>query len=379
LELRNAGFAGEINILAEETHLPYERPPLSKDVLVQGAVAGQPPVASAEELETGRIGLHLADRVAAVDPSNRSVNTVSGKSYSYSVLVVATGARARRLNVPGADLDGVVTLRDAPDAVQLRDRLLRANRVAIVGGGVLGLEVAAAARDLGVEAIVLEQASACMERMLPAAAVGPILNLHAERGVQILCEAQVARIEGENGPTAIVLSDGRRFECDLVVAAIGSIANDALVANAQGECAGGILVDAQCRTSLPDVFAIGDVAIDRATRIRLESWDNANRQAAIVAAVIVGQTIPDRSPPWFWTDQYDLNVQVLGVPSAGNALVERLGSSPRQSVQFYLRDRMVTGAVLFDSGRERRTVARLIGREVDSAQLASANIPLKQL
>jgi len=379
VELRKAGFKSAINILAEENMAPYERPPLSKDVLIRGAVAGEPQVVPLAEFEARDIGLHLSDRVTELNAAGKRVSTASGKEYVYDYLVVATGASARRLNVPGADLDGVLTLRDALDAVRLRARLSKAKRVAIIGGGVLGLEVAASARALNVQAVVLEQSKNCLERVLPAQAVLPIIDLHVARGATILCDAKVASITGVKEPTEVILENGERIDCNLVVVAIGSVPNDAIVAAGGGECAGGVLIDEQCCTSLPDVFAVGDVALDRSTRVRRESWENANRHAAIAASTITGAEAPVNAPPWFWSDQYDLNLQVLGSPRSGDTLVERLGSSARQRVQFYLRSGAVEGAVLFDSGRDRRIVAQLIGTKIDPALLASSRVPLKML
>lgn len=378
VELRSAGFQEPITILTDERYLPYERPPLSKEVLADGATAGEPQVVPAEELEDAGIVVRLNVRAQSIDPAIKQVDTATGQLYEYDHLVVATGATARRGSTLGAELQGVLTLRDAPDALLLRERLALARRVAIIGGGVLGLEIAASARRLGAEVVVIEQAERCLERMLPPQAVTPIMNLHQENGVRIKCGAQVERILGPHKASGIKLQNGETIECDLVVLAIGSVPNDALVSKAGGECAGGVLVDERCRTTLPDVFAIGDVARDRVTGARPESWDNANRQATIVAAAITGAPLPSPVPPWFWTDQYDLNLQVIGTPLAGDLLIERVGDSARQTVQFYLRDGAVSGAVLFNSGRDRRVVTQLIGHHIAPAELSSAKT-LKQL
>lgn len=379
VELREAGYTEPITIFSGEERPPYERPPLSKEVLVRGAAAGEPEVVPHPQFAARDIDLHLRESVRTIDPISRHISTEDGRNHAYDHLIVATGARARALRIPGIDLDGVSTLRDADDALHLRERLKRAERVAVIGGGVLGLEIAAAVRTLGLDVVVLEYAKRCMERVLPQQALGPVVGLHANRGVAILNGVSVQSIEGDHKPAAVVLADGTRIDCDLVVVAAGSVPNDALVVAAGGQCEGGVLVDEQCRSSLPNVFAIGDVAVDRTSRSRRESWENANKQAAIVAAAITGTPAPAETAAWFWTDQYDLNVQVLGSPLIGDVMVERPGSSPRQSVQFYLRDGVLVGAVLLDSGRSRRSISKLIGAHVAPDLLARPEVSLADL
>ncbi len=379
IELREAGYSEPITLLSDEEYLPYERPPLSKDVLSLGAAVGEPAVVPGSELEAAGITLRRNQRAESLDPVNRRVATISGDCFEYDYLVVATGARARRMTIPGADLQGVLTLRDASDALLLREYLRRAQRVVIIGGGVLGLEIAAASRGLGLETTVLEQAENCLQRMMPVQAAEAVTSLHQENGVRIQCNAHVQRLLGQDEVSGICLSDGEIIQCDMVVLAVGSVPNDDLVSMAGGRCQGGVLIDELCHTSLPRIFAIGDVAVDRSTRRRKESWDNANRHAAIVAAVITGTSLPRAMPDWFWTDQYGLNLQIVGTPVLGSQLVERAGVNAQQKIQFYLSDRVVMGAVLFNSGRERRTVAQLIGRQVEPAALSAGRQSLKQL
>lgn len=378
IELREAGYKPPITLLSDEAYVPYERPPLSKEVLSLDATAGQPQVVPQADLEAAKIRLRLNQRVDSLDPVNRQVSTATGEQFGYDYLVVATGAHARCLSITGADLQGVFTLRDAPDALLLREQMAQAKRVVVIGGGVLGLEIAAACRSAGLETTVLEQAEHCLQRMLPLPAAQAVMSLHQENGVRIQCNTQVRQLIGQDRVTAVELSEGGALECDLVVIAAGSVPNDALVSLAGGRCQGGVLIDKLCRTSLPGVFAIGDVAVDSSTRRRKESWDNANRQAAIVASVITGTPLPQAVPDWFWTDQYDLNLQILGNPAFGEELVERPGSNAQQKIQFYLNDRGLAGAVLFNSGRERRIVAQLIGRQIEASALSMAE-PLKRL
>lgn len=379
IELREAGYTLPITVLSDEAYVPYERPPLSKEVLSLGATPGQPQVVPQSELNAAKISLCLNQAAERLDPANRRVATVAGEQFDYDYLVLATGARARRLSIPGADLKSVLTLRDAPDALLMREQMSRARRVGVIGGGVLGLEIAAACRRAGLETSVLEQAEHCLKRMLPLPAAQAVMNFHQENCVRIQCNTKVRRLLGEDKVEAIELSDGEVIQCDLVVVAIGSMPNDALIAMAGGRCEGGVLIDKFCRTSLPGVFAIGDVAVDSSTHRRKESWDNANRQAATVAAAITGASLPQETPDWFWTDQYDLNIQILGAPACGTRLVERAGSNAQQKIQFYLNDQVVAGAVLFNSGRERRTVAQLIGQRIEPSALSTAQESLKRL
>jgi 3-phenylpropionate/trans-cinnamate dioxygenase ferredoxin reductase subunit len=384
LALRDIGWQGSITILGDEALPPYERPPLSKEVLLGAAEASDAPVADPAEYARQGIDLLTGVEVVRIDIDKRRVGTAKSETFEYDHLIIATGARARPLTVKGGGLPGVFTLRDANDSRRLRAALQEARHVAIIGGGFIGLEVAAAARKIGRPATVIEQAPACLGRVLPESAVKPIIEYHISHGVDILCNRSVAELEGDGRVELVRLADGTAIHADVVVAGIGSIANDELARNFGITCSGnGILVDAQCRTSVPNIYAIGDVAarIDPASgrALRLESWENAERQGVQVAAAIGGGCVEEAGAPWFWTDQYDMNVQILGTPDVHDQMVERGTDSNGPVIQFYLRDGVLSSAVLFNAGREKRTIAKLIGKEVAPSKLADPALPLKPL
>ena len=382
LTLRDMGWDGEIMVIGEEPLPPYERPPLSKEVLLGITEGGDARIAAEEDYAERKIQIRLDTQVVNVDFNVNSMELQTGEQIAYDHLIFATGARARPLSVSGSELEGVFTLRSAEDSTALRSALGKAKRVAIIGGGFVGLEVAAAARRLDVEAVVLEQAPTCLSRTLPSAAVDPILKLHSDNDVDILCNSTVVALEGNDRVKAVLLGNGTTVQTDLVVVGIGSIANDELASAAGIACANGIIVNDECRSSKSNVYAIGDVAahLDHASGrgFRLESWENAERQAERVAASITGTPARETLAPWFWTDQYDLNVQIVGSPGPEDELLVRAGAAPGQFIQIYLRDGMMVGAVMFNSGREKRTLVKLVGQTIDPARMLDPKIPLRQ-
>lgn len=383
LALREGGWEGEIIILGEESLPPYERPPLSKEVLLGQSVIEDTYIVPQEIYTQGHIELRLNSKVTSVNVEKQQVRTEDGREIIYDHLIFATGARARSLPTPGAELQGVLSLRDAKDAAALSQALEKASRVAIIGGGFVGLEVAAAARKFALPTTVIEQNPACLSRVLPASAVAPLIEYHIANGVDILCSRAIRALEGQGHVELVRLQDDTAIHADVVVVGIGSIANDDLARDAGIQCANGILVDLACRTSAPNVYAIGDVAsrMDEVAgrAMRLESWENAERQGATVAATILGTPIADAGTPWFWTDQYDLNVQFLSTPDAGDTLVERPGEGNNQLIQFYLRDGVLASVVMFNSGREKRTLTKMIGNRYAPAELQDSTLPLRQI
>lgn len=383
LALRDLGWTGGITLAGDEDLAPYERPPLSKEVLLGTASGSEALIATPSDLAARAISLRTGTGIASLDVKARTARCFSGETIEFSHLILATGARARRLAVPGADeLAGIYYLRNAADAQALRAALSTATRVAIIGGGFIGLEVAAAARQMGVGAVVLERENACLNRVMPPASVAPLLTLHRSHEVKILCDAAVASLEGDLRVERVRLADGRTIPADVVVVGIGSIANDEIAREAGIECMNGIVVDDDCRSSIPFVYAIGDVASRRnasgPAATRLESWENAERQAVVAAAAITGADRPEFPAPWFWTDQYDVNVQMIGTPSAtDDVVIRRMGGN--QLIHFYFKGDLLSGAVLFNSGKEKRAITRLVGSRVDREQLADQANSLKQI
>ncbi len=342
-ELRLAGHEGEISLIGEERVAPYHRPPLSKAYLTGEKGVEALTMRAPAFLAGQRIDLTTGVAVTAIDRSARRVALSDGRSLPYDALVLATGGRVRRLTCNGHDLDGVVVLRNLDDADDLRRRLTVARHLVVVGAGFIGLEVAASARKLGVAVTVIELQDRVMAR-----AVGPgmsafFADAHRAHGVQLRFGEGVKALEGEGGKVGTVITDkGERIACDLVLVGIG-VTPEASLAEAAGlEVRGGIVVDAALRSSDPSILALGDCAVFphpmASGLIRLESVQNAVDQARIVAATIRGRDATYAAIPWFWSDQYDLKLQMVGL-SAGFDAVEVRGE-PAQACfsHFYFRD-----------------------------------------
>ncbi|KWF30731.1 pyridine nucleotide-disulfide oxidoreductase [Burkholderia pseudomultivorans] len=368
-ELRRRGFDGRVVLIGDEPHPPYERPPLSKDVLLtpdDARIAIHPATFYAEQ----RIELRLGMRVAAIDPAQRMLTLADGTSLGFGKLLLATGARVRRLPMLDRLGDGVHTLRTLDDAHALRRALRDGTRLLIVGGGVIGMELASSAVELGAHVTVIEQAADVMARCAPLPVRAHLLALHRARGVDVLTGRRLVDAARDGGGFVLTLDDGATVHGDAIVYGIGVEPDDALARDA-GLCTdGAILVDVACRTSHPDIFAAGDNTAETdprgVPRTRSESWDNANRQAARAAAAMLGA--PDETPhvPWFWTDQCGVNVQFAGDMMAP-LWVSRGDLSGSACVLFGLRDGVVTGGVTLNRGQDMRSVRTLVERRATIA------------
>jgi 3-phenylpropionate/trans-cinnamate dioxygenase ferredoxin reductase subunit len=315
---RGKKFAGPILILGDEPVLPYQRPPLSKGY-VKGEMKEDALLLRPESFYSGNaITMRLGCQVTALDRAAHEVVLADGERVAYDSLVLATGGRVRTLPVPGADLDGVTYVRTLADAVALKPQIEAADNVVVIGGGFIGLECAAVARTLGCEVVVLE----AMDRLM-ARVVSPVLSdyyrdLHRSRGVDVRLGASVTEIIGNDGRvTGVRCGDGAAVPADLVVIGIGIIANDDLAKAAGLACDRGIVVDALLRTSDPDIYAIGDCATFPHPMaeglLRLESVQNAIDQGKTVADAIMGDAKPYAAVPWFWSDQYEVKLQIVGM------------------------------------------------------------------
>ncbi|MGX1675506.1 NAD(P)/FAD-dependent oxidoreductase [Streptomyces sp. NPDC055400] len=387
--LRAEGFGGRVVILGDEDRAPYPRPPLSKQV-----ISGRLPMDrlflrptswyAAKDIENlGGVG------ITALDTNAHTVSWDGGTgSLSYDRLLLATGGRPRTL--PGTEgLPGVYALRTAEDAVAIRDRLGRGRRLLVVGAGFLGAELAASARTVGTDVTVLEAAPLPLTRSLP-----PVLGLlyariHRDRGVELRTGTSIDQLVSEGGGLRAVGSDGRRYPADgpadAVVAAIGIRPNTELAAAAGIAVDDGILVDEYCRTSAPDVFAAGDVANHPnpllGCRVRLEHWQNAQHQGAAAARNMLGKKQPFSEVPWAWSDQYGLNLQVVGLPVPEDDVVLRGDPDSDSFTALLLRDGVLRAAIGMNRGDEIRIARRLIqqgcrpGRDL----LADDDSPLDSL
>jgi 3-phenylpropionate/trans-cinnamate dioxygenase ferredoxin reductase subunit len=374
--LRDEGFSGAITLVGEEPYPPYERPPLSKALLLGQQSPADTFVQPLEWYAQAGVDFRLGCRATAVDLHERIVMLDDGSPIQFGTLVFATGARARPLNVPGATLPGIHLLRSMDDAASLRDALKPGRRVVVVGAGLLGLELAAAARCGGAEVMVLEAEQGPLQRVLPAAIGAHVADLHRARGVAFRFGVTVTRFHGSQRIESVALSDGSFLEADLAIVSIGACPNDDL-ARAAGLAVGdGILVDDRCRTSAPSVYAVGDVARHPnpflGAECRLESWQNAQNQAQACARVIAGKDVAYAEVPWFWTDQYDANIQFVGLTVGALETVGRGNPATGSFSLFCIRNGIVVGAVGVNRPRDVRAARALIAgrRRVDTARLA---------
>lgn len=385
--LRQQGFAGSIALIGDEPDLPYERPPLSKEYL-----AGEKPFARllirpATFWEQRDISLILETRVERVDPAGRHLITTRGRTISYGTLVWAAGGRARQISCEGHDLRGVHTVRTRADADQLAAELPAIERVVVIGGGYIGLEAAAVLAKAGKHVTVVE----ALDRVLARVAGEPLSRFyeaeHRAHGVDLRVSVAVQAIEGQDGSVSGVrLADGEVIPADAVIVGIGIIAEvePLIAAGAQGSA--GVEVDDRCRTTLPDIYAIGDCAAyangfaDGAV-MRVESVQNAVDQAALVAAAIAGKDPgPYAAIPWFWSNQYDLKLQTVGLSVGYDTLVLRGDPATRSFSTIYGRNGRVVALDCVNMTRDYIQGRKLVetGASFVAERLADTAVPLKE-
>jgi 3-phenylpropionate/trans-cinnamate dioxygenase ferredoxin reductase component len=325
--LRQAGYEGQVTLVGEEPGLPYQRPPLSKTFLKGDGDAGEVHLRPETFFASKEIGPVAGDRAVRVDREARQVELASGRGLPYDALVLATGSRPRSLPVGGSDLDGVLFLRTVADALRLRERLEGGPRVVIVGGGFIGLELAASAREKGAQVTVIEALDRTMSRVVSPEMSAHFASLHEEQGATILHGATVAGLTGNGTVSGVELGDGARLDADLVVVAIGIVPNVELAEEAGLGIDNGIVVDETLRTADPAIWAIGDCAsypsAHAGRRVRLESVQNATDHGRAVAASVMGEASPYAALPWFWSDQHTRKLQIAGLLDACDATVVR--------------------------------------------------------
>ncbi|HEY2708263.1 MAG TPA: FAD-dependent oxidoreductase [Caulobacteraceae bacterium] len=383
--LRQYDYAGKITILGEEPIAPYQRPPLSKAWLKGEADAESLALRPDSFYEEQSIDLRVSASVVSIQRDAKTVRLQSGETIAYETLILATGARARRLNVPGSDLPGVQVLRSAEDAELLKLALGPGKRLAVVGGGYIGLEAAASARALGAEAVVIEAMSRILVRSSCEALSSFFTDYHRARGVAFELNAVIERFEGADHVTGVRLADGRVIPCDDVVVGIGIIPNDELARDAGLTCDNGVVVDLQARTSDPTIFAIGDVAqrpmplYERMTR--LESVANALEQARQAAAAITSQAAPANEVTWNWSDQYDIKLQMAGVPFDADDILIRGDPAAAKFAVFHLKGLVVRAVEAINAPAEFMAGRQLIGSQkpIDRAKLANTSVSMKEV
>ncbi len=386
IALRQGKFAGSIAVIGDEPELPYERPPLSKEYLAGDKSFDRILIRQPAFWEERQVTMLPGRRVVAVDPAAHRVATADGAEIGYGKLIWAAGGRARRLSCQGHDLIGVHTVRTRADADRMIAELPAVTNAVVIGGGFIGLEAAAVLAKFGKHVTLLEALDRVMARV-----AGPDLSNfyqeeHRAHGVDVRLGVAVTAIEGEGNVTGVRLADGSVVPADLVVVGIGIVpAVEPLIA-AGAEGGNGVRVDAQCRTSLPDIFAVGDCALHAnrfadGAAVRLESVQNATDQASVAAKTILGEDVAYDATPWFWSNQYDLKLQTIGLSIGYDQAVVRGDPATRSFSVVHLKQGKVIALDCVNATKDYVQGRKLVetGAVIDPARLADTTVPLKEM
>lgn len=383
LRLRRLKFEGRITIVGEEVHAPYHRPPLSKDYLTGARALDRIALVPEAGYAKNKIDLVRGERAVAVNCDSRTLQLQGGRSLTYDHLVLALGARVRRLDVPGAELAGVHYLRDINDVNAIREEATAAKRAVVIGGGYIGLETAASLRKLGLEVTIVEAMQRVLQRVTGSVVSDFYRELHTSEGVQILESQQVQGFEGGQRVRAVQLESGLQLPADLVVVGIGVIPNTEMAATSGLAVDNGICVNEFAQTADPNVYAIGDCAsfvhplYDQ--RMRIESVQNAGEQGLAAARCIVGAPEPYATVPWFWSDQYHVKLQIAGLPVDTDSTLVR--GDDRNTDGFsvlHLKDGKLIAIDAINRAKDFMQGRKLIaeGKQIDPEQLKDPTIPL---
>jgi 3-phenylpropionate/trans-cinnamate dioxygenase ferredoxin reductase subunit len=384
--LRQYGYQGPITIIGAEPVAPYQRPPLSKAWLKGEADAEALMLRPLSFYAEQRIELILNVEVTAIDRAANTLSLADGKQVAYDKLILALGSRARPLPIPGADLAGVLFLRSAADAETLKAAIGPGKRLAVIGGGYIGLEAAASGRMLGASVVVLEREPRLLARVACKVLSDFFQAYHEARGVTFELGAQAVAFEGQAGKlTGVKLADGRVIACDEALVGVGALPNEELAKAAGLDCAGGIVVDTDARTSDPAIFAIGDVThrplplYDR--MFRLESVANALEQAKQAAAAIAGRPTPPPEVTWNWSDQYDVKLQLAGIAFDSDDILVRGDPASAKFAVFHLKGPAIRAVEAVNAPAEFMAARQLIGSQkpIDRAKLADPAISMKEV
>ena len=383
--LRQEGFDGKVILIGAEPQPPYERPPLSKEYLrgessFEQALVQPPDFFRENDIET-RFGV----RATRVDADEKVVELDDGERVAYDELLVATGGRNRRFPIPGLDLEGIYDLRTVADCERIRHEVAPGRKAVVVGMGFIGSEVAASLRQSGVEVVVVDRNKVPLRRVL-GEEVGRVMEgVHRDHEARLILEDTVATFEGADRVERVATQRGRRIECDFVVVGLGVEPVTELLAGTGAQIDNGIVVDEFCRTGVEGIYAAGDVAnhyhpvFER--RIRVEHWQNALNQGPAAARNMLGKDEPYDDIPWFWSDQYDFNLQYTGFHTEWDELIVRGSMEERNFVAFYRKDERVLAAVAVNRGKDLRRSMRLIKaqRAVDVTKLQDPDVDLRAL
>lgn len=380
--LRDEGFNRPITIVGDEPERPYERPKLSKEYLLDKLSIEDVYVHPARYYPGNDVTTRFGDGAVGLDLANRRVRLSSGDEITYEYLVLATGARPRTLDLPGADQAGVMTLRRIGDARRLRAELLPGRRLVVIGGGWIGLEVAAAARQHDVEVTILEAGDRPLGNVLGPQLADHFANLHRAHGVDLRTGVSVSGLTGEEGHVTGVQVSDQTVPADVVLVGVGAIPNTELASDAGLAVDKGVLVDDQLRTADPAVLAAGDVARAFHTTLgplRVEHWDNAIRQGQLAAATILGRGARYDWQPYFYTDQYDLGMEYVGHAGPQQDVVVRGDMASGEFIVFWVDGDLVRAAMNVNIWDVNETLRGIVGREIPRARLADPSIPLAKL
>ena len=390
ISLRQSGWEDDVILLGEESYAPYHRPPLSKDFLSGGKDIDDILIRPDETYETADIICVRGKRVDTIHPKDRLIFLDGGETLQYDKLILATGARPRQLPIPGADLPGVFYLRSADDVLKIKAGVSAGKRAVIIGGGYIGLETAASLTKQGMSVTVLEMEDRVLQRVTAPVMSGFYKRIHTEQGVKIVENCAATEIQAANNDTLKVTTTNGTFEADMVIVGIGVIPNIDLAQDCGLGVGNGIIVDENCRTSDPDIYAIGDVTWHHNpiydTHLRLESVPNATDQAKTAAAAICGNPKPYNALPWFWSDQFDLKLQIAGLSGGYDDIVLRGNPDEGRSfAAFYYKGDKLLAVDAVNRPQEYMVGKRLIplslaGKKIiDKKALADEAVPLKTL
>ena len=383
--LRQEGFDGRVILIGAEPQPPYERPPLSKEYLRGESSFEQTLVQSSDFYGENGIETRFGVRASRVDPAKKVIELDGEEGVAYDKLLVATGGRNRRFPVPGLDLEGVYDLRTMADCERIRAEIGPGRKAVVVGMGFIGSEVAASLRQSGVNVVVVDRNKVPLRRVLGEEVGRVIEGIHRDHEATLIFEDTVAAFEGADRVERVVTQGGRRIECDFVVVGLGVEPVTELLADTGAEIDNGIAVDEFCRTGVEGIYAAGDVAnhyhpvFER--RIRVEHWQNALNQGPAAARNMLGKDEPYDDIPWFWSDQYDFNLQYTGLHTEWDELIVRGSMEERNFVAFYRKDERVLAAVAVNRGKDLRRSMRLIKaqRPVDATKLQDPDVDLRAL
>lgn len=382
--LRRKGFSGQLTLVGEEPWLPYQRPPLSKKYL-SGAMEREKLLIRPQSFyQDHRVQTHLGRRALEIDRQRRSVRLDDGTAVGYDALLLATGSAPRHIPAPGANLAGVHLLRNIADVERIRADLASARSLVIIGAGYIGLEVAGTAREMGLAVTLLEQTNRVLSRVTAPQISAFYESEHTRQGVRVICGAEVRALEGSQGRVrTVVCEDGSAHEADVVLVGIGVGPRDDLAQAAGLDCLNGIVVDQHCRTSDPNIYAAGDCtshpSIHYGRHVRLESVDNAFEQASSAALNILGMPTPHDKVPWFWSDQYDLKMIIVGLSQGYDEAITRGSPASRSFSVCYLREGELIAVDTVNAPKDQMAARKLVAARArpDRAKLAEPDIPLR--